>query len=840
MRRIFTFLLFLILAVGSNAQVDLAYYIPEGTVLNPNIPTPEDILGYQVGDWHVSHDKMVEYMRVLAEASDRISLEEYARSYEARPLLVLTITSSANQRNIKEIRTSRVDYLKGGAKPKKLPAVVYQGYSVHGNEPSGGNAALLVAYYYAAAQGAQVEKMLDDVILLLDPCFNPDGFNRFASWVNHHKSFVLDPSVQHPESQGKIKVFHKWKPNILTDFHEMGTNSTYFFQPGVPARTNPVTPKRNQELTGMIAEYHAKILDEIGSFYYTQESFDDYYYGKGSTYPDANGCIGILFEQASSRGHLQESVNGLLSFPFTIRNQFLTSLSTMQAGLELKGELMEYQHQFYNGKRSSSSQSHVFGDPQDPQRAAELVKLLLYHEVEVFRAGGDVRIDGVSIPKENAYVVPMNQHAAKIIEGMFATPTSFTDSIFYDISAWTMPHAFNLLWDKKGGLSKGARIKSENDLKEKSEVNFKAANYAYVLDWNQYYAPRVLNDLLNKGLRAKVNAKSFTIETQAGIKTFEQGHIMVPIQNQNLSSSAIAQLMQTYHNAEKGTQVYAVNTGLTPQGIELGSPNMMTLRDPKCLMLVGTGVNGYDAGEIWHLFDQRYKMELTLVEQSRVSGMNLSNFNVLIMPDGSYNALGGSGATAIKTFVQKGGTLIAYKRATQWLNSQKLITLQSVDSEHNHDSSIKPYDNRFNVSGAQVLGGAIFEVEVDLTHPIFFGYNRTKFPVFKRGTYFVSPPENPYASPARYTSRPLLAGYISDPNLKRMKGASYLSVHGIGRGKVVCFNANTNFRAFWYGTNKLLANAVFFGNTISGSSVAREDESEQEGHSHESSHGHKH
>jgi len=345
------FFCILLSCIATQAQ-ELDYYLPQDVKYNSKIPTPKSILGHEIGEFHVTHDKLVYYLEKLAEVSDRITIQRYAHTYEKRPLLLLTITSIENHSNLETIKKSHrelCDPQKSSfLNTKNMPSVVWQGYSVHGNEASGANAALVLAYYLAAAEGEQIDTMLKNTIILLDPVYNPDGLNRFATWVNMHKSknLTTDPNsrefnevwpggrtnhywfdlnrdwllVQHPESQGRIKKFQEWKPNILTDHHEMGSNSTFFFQPGVPQRTNPITPAKNQELTAKIAEFHAKALDKIGSLYYSEESFDDFYYGKGSTYPDVNGGIGILFEQASTRGHAQETQNGILTFPFAIRN----------------------------------------------------------------------------------------------------------------------------------------------------------------------------------------------------------------------------------------------------------------------------------------------------------------------------------------------------------------------------------------------------------------------------------------------------------------------------------------------------------------------------------------
>ena len=337
-------LLFLSISFSISAQkADLSYYLPKGVTYNQNIPTPKSIIGHEVGEWHITHDKLVSYMKALAASSDRIVLEDRGKTFEDRPLLLLTITAPKNHENIDKIRQNHIDATNNpDIDISKNPIVVYQGFSIHGNEPSGSNAALAIAYYLAAAEGLEVDDLLKNTVILFDPSFNPDGLQRFAYWANTNRSKNINPDpndreyteiwprgrtnhyqfdmnrdwlpVQLPESKARIASFHKWLPNILTDHHEMGSNSSFFFQPGIPSRTNPLTPQMNQDLTKEMATYHAKALDKIGSLYYSEESFDDFYYGKGSTFPDINGSIGILFEQASSRGHAQETVNGVLTF----------------------------------------------------------------------------------------------------------------------------------------------------------------------------------------------------------------------------------------------------------------------------------------------------------------------------------------------------------------------------------------------------------------------------------------------------------------------------------------------------------------------------------------------
>ncbi|MEJ2005075.1 MAG: M14 family metallopeptidase [Cyclobacteriaceae bacterium] len=379
MRNLIIILNLLAFAFSSKAQTELNYYLPDES-FNPDIPAPSEIIGHEVGEWHVTHDKLVQYMYAISMASERISIEETGRTFEGRPLLILTITSPSNHSRLEDIRSAHIKLSDPQSEPgmaiEEMPAVVYMGFSIHGNEPSGSNASLLTAYYLAASNSEEVKTILENTVILFDPSFNPDGLQRFATWVNSRKSQVTsaDPQNQEqnepwpggrtnhywfdlnrdwlpaqlPESRARLKTYHSWKPNVLTDHHEMGHNSTFFFQPGIPSRNNPLTPNRTYDLTEEIARYHARALDSIGSLYYSKESYDDFYYGKGSSYPDVNGGIGILFEQAGSDGHLKESVNGILTFPFTIRNQFNTTLSTLRAATALREDLLRHQQDFYS------------------------------------------------------------------------------------------------------------------------------------------------------------------------------------------------------------------------------------------------------------------------------------------------------------------------------------------------------------------------------------------------------------------------------------------------------------------------------------------------------------
>ncbi|MCC8358569.1 M14 family zinc carboxypeptidase [Salinimicrobium sediminilitoris] len=836
--RSFIIALFLLFNLNLFAQedLDLSYYLPQDVTYNPEIPKPQDILGYIPGERHASHDQILNYMRALAEASPRITLENRGRTFEGRPLILLTITSEDNHQNLEEIRRQHLALTEPGSEDldtSEMPVVVNQGFSIHGNEASGANAALLAAYHLAAAEGPEINELLNNTIILFDPVFNPDGLQRFAYWANTNKSENINPDpqdreydevwpggrtnhywfdmnrdwlpVQLPESRARIETFHKWYPNILTDHHEMGSNSSFFFQPGIPSRTHPLTPDLNQELTKEIGTYHAAALDDIGSLYYSEENYDDFYYGKGSTFPDIQGSIGILFEQGSSRGHAQETDNGILTFPFTIRNQFTAALSTLEAAKEMRVKILNYQRNFYqNARKEAEKGAYVFGSSKDASSAYHLAEILKRHKVEIHELQEEFSKNGETFNPGSSYVVPKKQKHQRLVEAMFERRTEFQDSLFYDISAWSFPLSFNLDFTDEAKMNvAGEKIDSLTrpavDLPEKSE-------YAYLMQWHPYEAPKALNSILNKGLRAKVAMQPFN----TGNKKFDYGTILIPAQNQKMDSEEIYDFLREV-SKDSQVEISAADTGLTG-GVNLGSNQFRALEPQKVALLVGEGITPYDAGEIWHLFDQRYDMKITKLDLSNFSRTDLSRYTDIILSNSWGSVLEKEDAEKLKEWVRNGGTLIGYKNAATWLDKNEFLDLEFKDNKIQAKNIT--FEQRRDFRGAQGIGGAIFEAKQDRSHPINFGYKDDKIALFRDTTLFVEADSTSYKNPIRYTEEPLLSGYISEENLALLPGTVPFKHNSMGRGNVILFTDNTNFRAFWYGTNKLLMNAIFFGDEM--------------------------
>ncbi|MCF2911071.1 M14 family metallopeptidase [Pseudoalteromonas sp. DL2-H2.2] len=823
----------------------LSFYFDDTSQFDPSIPKPHEVIGYDVGEWHVRPEQLVQYLNVLAEASPRVSIKTIGYSHERRPLVLLTITEQARQGNIEAVKNAHLAALEQPQPRKDAPAVVWLGYSVHGNEPSGSNTAMLVAYYLAAAQGEKIDALLRDTVILLDPSLNPDGLARFASWANSHRGAVLssDPEhrehverwpsgrtnhywfdlnrdwllLQHPESRARIAAFHDWKPNVLADFHEMGPNSSYFFQPGIPSRTHPLTPARNQSLTAAIGQFHADALDQAGQLYFTQESFDDFYYGKGSTYPDINGSVGILFEQASSRGHMQQTINGLLTFPQTIKNQLITSLSTLQGAAANRQALLDYQQHFYLSAEKEAKQQdyqgYVVSAGQDPYRLKQFVELLSQHQITVKQLEKALKIKDQQFKKGDLYI-PLSQPQVRLIKAMFSEQTHFKDNTFYDVSGWTLPYAYDLDF---------ARVTSSWGLKV-SESGWQArslaaqtpddAAYAYAFSWQHYLAPKLLNRLLTDGIEARVALQPFTAKLTQGEQQFEAGTVVIPAGLQDLDKWRTVLAEQA---VKLGIELKAISSGLTPEGIDLGSRRMMPLHKPQVLLVGGLGTSQYEVGEIWYHLDRHIGIAPSIIELDRLERVDLSRYSHLVLADGRYSALSKKAQAAIISWVQKGGVIWGHKRGAQWLIEHQLLKAEIISTKElraTFDTQGLRFKDKEQLAAQQRIAGAIFGTQLDLSHPLAFGFDNAMLPVFKNSAWVLQASEAPFRDVAVYQTQPLLAGYADERNVSQIAKSSALMADTYGKGVVIAMPDNPVFRGFWYGSSRLFNNALFFSQAI--------------------------
>ncbi|MBL7752556.1 MAG: zinc carboxypeptidase, partial [Chitinophagaceae bacterium] len=608
--------------------------------------------------------------------------------------------------------------------------------------------------------------------------------------------------------------FHRWKPNILTDHHEQGSSATFFFQPGVPSRVNPITPLKNQELTAKLGKFHAAYLDKIGSLYFTKESYDDFYYGKGSTYPDVNGAIGILFEQASSRGHLQETDNGLLTFPFTIRNQFTTTLSTLEGARQLRTEFLQWQKDFYTTALKEAAASpvkgYVFGSQTDKTKSAIFTEMLLRHQIQVYEPGKATAINGTQFTPGDAYYVPTDQPQFRLIQAIFTKTLEYKDSLFYDITAWTLPLAYGLSYAEANATQAATLTGGKRILQPRAMTGTLTgkSEYAYLFDWNEFYAPRALYELQQAGILTKVATTSFEVMVAGATRKFQPGSIMVPVSLQSMDSEKLFTLLKGIASSN-GIEILPVTTGASVTGSDLGSRNFAVTQKPRIAMIVGTGANATDAGEVWHLLDQRFNMPATHLEQGLFNQADLTKYNTLIMVGGRYTTID---KEKLRQWIEAGGTLILTEESINWAQQAGISTVGFRRTRPATDSAtVIPYADLGQVRGAQQMSGAIFSADFDPTHPLAYGYPGKTVSLFKANNVFLEIPPNRNAAPFQYGKAPLQSGWLSQQNYAAMKNSAAVVVNAVGSGRVINIADNPNFRAFWLGGTKLMMNAIFFG-----------------------------
>ncbi|WP_316761698.1 M14 family zinc carboxypeptidase [Pedobacter aquatilis] len=862
-----------------------SYFFPKATQLDTKIPTPEAFLGYPIGSYLTRHDQVVAYFRQLEKVSDRVHVESIGKTYEQREQVIVTITSAANYQKLEQIRQEHLSQI-DPAKPvlgNSAPIIINLGYGVHGNETSSTETSLLTGYFLAASNDAETQKWLSESVIFIDPSLNPDGRDRAANWLNAYHSFppVGDPAdkehqegwpggrtnhyftdlnrdwlnLVQVESRNRLTFFHKWYPNVQIDFHEQGTNATYYFEPTPKSHESPIIPQFLYDYQVTLAKYHAKALDDIGSFYFTKENYDNLSPIYGSTYPKFFGSVAATFEQARSLGIVQESTNGPLTFAFTIRNHLATSFSTIKGAVAEKAGLFKVQKDFFKYAleqgQKNPAKGFVFGDKNDQNLTQKFLGLLLQHHVEVYELADNLSQDGKTFEKNNSYIVPSAQANFLIVHSIFEE-NALKDSIFYDNTGWSIIHAYGLKYAKlNGAFSKGAIVKNL-PIASKS-LNIEKGAYAYLINSSDYNYTKALYQLQLKNILVKTAFKSFVANTSSGKKTYLPGALVIPVVGQTVSADS---LLASLNNVAKSAniEITPVSSGFSAEGIDLGSSNVKAVRKPEVALAFGQGVTSSEAGQVWFLLNQQLDLPVTKLDLQSFARTSLNRYNVLVLPGGNYSAWDKATVDKIKSWVNDGGTLITFQTATQWAVQQEIVKeklSQTETSSRRGDlppvnfSAEKPgddskkdqpkatgnnagvklpkptserldYTRQEDVEGSKRINGAIFVSDLDISHPIAFGVNSRKLFINKNGSTLLLPSANKYATVAQYTAKPLINGYSSKINTAKVANSAAIIATGIGNGEVILFADDPTYRGYWLGTARLFLNAVFFGNLIGG------------------------
>lgn len=843
-------------------------FSPEGTY-DPSIPAPAAFLGAEPGTQFTFYADVVAYFKALAEASDRVTMHEYGHTHEGRPLHYLVIASPENQARIDEIRTNNLRLAdpqalseeEASALIKAQPILAWLSYNVHGNEPSSTEAAIQVAYRLAAGQDAEVQALLDQAVVLLDPCINPDGRDRYVYWYRSMRSHVLNTNpddlehdepwpggrtnhywfdlnrdwvwLVHPESQGRIAAYQRWLPQIHVDYHEQGFNANYFTMPGTTPR-NLLLPEGYDDWAETFGRGNVAAFDRHRISYFTREAFDFFYPGYGSSYPSLMGAVGMLNEQGghSRGGRAVETEDGyVLTLRQRIFDHYTTSLASLRTAVDHRQALLRYFRDTF-APASNKGEAATYILPDDPKRSPYLygvLDMLMTHGVRVERADeifqaaearsywdGQVRRRTFA---SGTFLIHTDQPRHLFLNTIFQRRLAIEDSVMYDMATWSAPLAYNLDAYWSPTRPRVATTAVAEAPAYPSDVRQADAGYAYVIDWRQRYAPKALAMLWEAGYRVRAAHQPFG----DGTRTYSEGTLIVLLgRNQEKRETAAADMRRIAASA--GVEIVGMGTGRMETGIDLASSDSRPLKKPTVAMLLDTPFSSYTAGQVWYLFDQETGFGLTRLRADDFAGTRLSDYDVLILPGTYGNAssvLDSTQVARLQAWVRDGGTLVATENSALFL-TKDCSGLTSVQravrsaAEEDDDGAARPdpsaytrYAAREDSSGLARIPGSALGGRIDTSHPLAFGLPDRLYSL-KASTDALEPSETLHTV-GYYDTDPatlLTSGYASAENLRNLAGKTFAAVQPIGRGQVVFLIDNTQYRMFWLGPARLMQNAV--------------------------------
>jgi len=856
-RIICLFLFGLLLAPGAFAQAALA----DGPLL-----TPRQFLGYELGTRFTPHAELLRYVdHVVRHSPGRMKQQRYGRTYENRPLELVYIASTGNMTNLEDIRRNnlRLAGLETGTAATKQPAVVWLSYNVHGNEAVSSEAVMQVLYDLADPQNQQVQQWLQNLVVIVDPCVNPDGRDRYAQWYNrvanqrpnssplsweHHEPwpggrynhYYFDLNRDwawqtQQESRQRIAVYNQWLPQVHADYHEMGPSAPYYFSPAAKPFHADLT-EWQRKFQNIIGDYNRKVFDKNNWLYFTRETYDLFAPFYGDTWPSFNGAIGMTYEQGGGgpAGVSYAKADGdTLTLTQRIEHHHATSLATMQAASDRHEELIQQFQKFYTDARTKPKgeyKSYVLAGSSDPGQVRALTQYLDRQQISYGFAAKRSRQSGYNYTtgkteavqlEPRDVVISMYQPKSTLVKVLFEPQAQLEDSLTYDLTAWSLPYAFGL----KGYALKGqvATASASPTVATVVQKGGKAAPaptesqpaadrpYAYLARWNNLQDVRFLSRLMQQGVKMRVADEPFETEGQK----YQRGTLIIPRTGNERLGTRFDQLVHAQADSA-GVMVQAVQSGLSTTGGDLGSRSVRPLKMPSVAILAGPGIDATAFGEVWHFFEQQVGYPVTVLGTDYFNSVPLSKFDVLVLPDGRYDdLLTERGLENVKTWVRGGGRLIALEGASRFLAGNKDFLLKTKPADTaatgkkaNPYTALRRYADAEREEIGERVQGSVYRVQLDNTHPLAFGYGETYYALLRDIPNYRFLPKGGW-NVGVLKKDSYASGFAGRRAQRALTDSFVLGTQDMGRGQVVYLGDNPLFRAFWQGGKLLFGNAVF-------------------------------
>ncbi|MCC2547036.1 M14 family metallopeptidase [Hymenobacter sp. BT175] len=818
--------------------------------------TPTQFLGYPLGSRFTTHAELLRYVdHVVQHSPQQMRLVSYGRSYEGRPLEVVQIASAENLSRLEEIRRANLQ-LTGQAEGRptgRQPALVWLSYNIHGDEAVSSEAVMQVLYDLANPQNPQAAQWLQNVVLLVDPCVNPDGRERYVQWYNRVRSTTPNASPyawehQQPwpggrfnhyyfdlnrdwawqtqqESRQRVALYNQWLPQVHADFHEMTAEGAYYFSPAAKPYHQDITPFQ-RSFQNVIGDYNRRVFDAKGWLYFTRETYDLFYPSYGDTWPTFNGAIGMTYEQSGGgRAGLRyaRSDGDTLTLAQRVQHHHAASLATIQASADRREELVREFRKYYDDARlRPKGEFKTFVLSGTPEGLRGVTDYLDRQGIRYgyaykgrrlrgfdYATGGDANLT----LKPEDLVVSMYQPKSTLVKVLFEPRAALEDSLTYDITSWAIPYAYGVK-----GYALRTRLEPQHPKdfpggKGHTGVGVvggaKVVPYAYVARWNTMSDLRFLSRLLQQKVRVRVAQRPFEAEGQQ----YQPGTLVITRAGNEALGTRLDQLIRAQADSA-GVLVQAVQSGFSTSGADLGSGYVHSLKAPTVAVVAGPGVSPTAFGEVWHFFEQQLGYPVTVLGADYLSSVPLARFDVLILPDGDYTGIYPERSLeSLKQWVRGGGRLIAMEGAAGFLANKKDFALKtkapdSTVARPQPEQLLRRYADAEREQIQQTVQGSVYRVQLDNTHPLAFGYGSSYYALVRDtlNYRFLGPGgwnvgvlrRNDYA-----------AGFAGSKARRKLTDTFVLGAQEMGRGQVIYLADNPLFRGFWQGGKLLFGNALF-------------------------------
>ena len=818
-------------------------------VSKAQLKSPEEFLGYKIGSHYTPHWKIVNYFNhVAVNAPAVMKLQQYGETNEGRPLLLAFISSADNIQHLESIRKNNLRLANPGldkiAVDENVPAIVWLSYNVHGNETSSSEAAMMTLFSLADPANSQTKEWLKNTVVIIDPCINPDGRDRYVNWFNsvagknmnpqriarehrepwpggrsNHYNFDLNRDwawQTQVESQQRIKVYDQWLPQVHVDYHEQGVNNPYYFAPAVQPYHDVITTWQ-RDFQVAIGKNNAKYFDANGWLFFTKEVFDLFYPSYGDTYPTYNGAIGMTYEQgggpAGGLGVINDE-GDTLTLLDRATHHFTTSLSTIEISSINAARLIKEFRKFFNDAVQNGVGEYksyiIKNESANSERISTLLDLLDRNNIQYGTGSGSGKGFNYATGKEESYTVGNNdivissfQPRSALVKVLFEPRSRLVDSATYDISAWSLPYAYGL-----PAVASKDRIVSTGNVTQTKAVNIETT-YGYVIPWKGVQTVKAIGQLLQKGVLLRYAEEPFEVN---GNK-FDRGAIIILRTANKSFGKKLWDNVREIADANS-VQLYPVSTGFMDKGYDFGSDKVHPFKAPKVALITGDGISSTAAGEIWHFFEQQLSYPITLINANDIGRANWTDFNVLIMPDGNYKFLTEKAATdEFKSWINKGGRVVALEGAVAQLAKADMgIKLKKSDDKEKKDSStyeaLKNFEDRERGAITGTTPGSIWKVNLDNTHPLAFGYPGYYYTLKQDDNIYEFIKEGGW-NVGVIKKENQVAGFVGAGLQPKLKDGLLFGVQDMGGGSITYLSDDVMFRSFWENGKLMFCNAVF-------------------------------